>query len=136
MTSISMPNNMSSLSDKGLTSVTGELNKQASPAVEVKDDIGLVAKAIQSATFKPSNVAEASKPTQEVIAKAAAQLQDFVQSMGRNLTFSIDKTTGYHVVTVVNPDTGELIRQLPSKELLEIAQRMAQLNNALISQKA
>jgi flagellar protein FlaG len=56
--------------------------------------------------------------------------------MGRNLNISVDQTTGYHVVRVVNPDTNELIRQLPSEELLRIAQQMDSLQNALVSQKA
>jgi len=56
--------------------------------------------------------------------------------MGRNLSFSVDETTGYHVVRVMNPDTGELIRQLPSEELLKISREFERLNNALISQRA
>jgi flagellar protein FlaG len=71
-----------------------------------------------------------------VVAKAAEELQNFVRSMGRNLNFSIDETTGYHVVRVMNPDTGELIRQLPSEELLKISREFERLNNALISQRA
>jgi flagellar protein FlaG len=39
-------------------------------------------------------------------------------------------------VRVTNPDTGEVIRQLPSEELLRIAQSFEQLNAALINQKA
>jgi flagellar protein FlaG len=70
------------------------------------------------------------------VAKAAADLQQFVQSMGRNLNFSIDETTGYHVVKVVNPSTGELVRQLPSEELLKIAKDFQRLNNVLVSQRA
>ena len=77
-----------------------------------------------------------SQPTREAVAKAAADLQQFVQSMGRNLNFSIDETTGYHVVKVVNPSTGELVRQLPSEELLKIAKDFQRLNNVLVSQRA
>jgi flagellar protein FlaG len=68
--------------------------------------------------------------------KIAADLQKFVQSMGRNLSFSVDETTGYHIVKVVNPTTGELVRQLPSEELLKIARDFERLHNALVSQKA
>jgi flagellar protein FlaG len=56
--------------------------------------------------------------------------------MGRNLNFSIDQTTGYHVVRVVNPETNETVRQLPSEELLRIAQSMKQLNSTLVNQRA
>ena len=75
-------------------------------------------------------------PTREAIEKIAADLQKFVQSMGRDLSFSVDQTTGYHVVRVINPSTGELVRQLPSDELLKIARDFERLHNALVSLRA
>jgi flagellar protein FlaG len=96
----------------------------------------VVIAAIAATEIKASGVNEAAQPTREVVAKAAAQLQEFVSSMGRNLNFSIDETTGYNVVRVVNPDTGELIRQLPSEELLKISRDFQRLNNVLVSQRA
>jgi flagellar protein FlaG len=91
---------------------------------------------VASTVIKPSNVDASSQPTREVVAKAAADLQQFVQSMGRNLSFSVDESTGYHVVRVVNPNTGELVRQLPSEELLKISRDFQRLNNVLVSQRA
>jgi flagellar protein FlaG len=91
---------------------------------------------VASTVIKPSNVDASSQPTREVVAKAAAEIQQFVQSMGRNLSFSVDETTGYNVVRVVNPSTGELVRQLPSEELLKIARDFQRLNNVLVSQRA
>ena len=91
---------------------------------------------VASTIIKPSSVEASSQPTREVVAKAAADLQQFVQSMGRNLSFSIDESSGYHVVRVVNPNTGELVRQLPSEELLKISRDFQRLNNVLISQRA
>jgi flagellar protein FlaG len=105
------------------------------PQQAVKSDAEIVSKVV-STEIKSSGVNETSQPTREVVAKAAAQLQEFVNSMGRNLSFSVDQTTGYNIVRVVNPDTGELIRQLPSEELLKISRDFQRLNNVLVSQKA
>lgn len=105
---------------------------QAKPSAT---DAEVVAKVVAT-VIKPSSVDVTSQPTKEVVAKAAADLQNFVQSMGRNLNFSVDETTGYHVVRVVNPNTGELVRQLPSEELLKVARDFQRLNNALVSQRA
>ena len=101
----------------------------------VKSDAQVIAQVVTT-EIKPSGVAQTSQPTREAVAKAAADLQQFVQSMGRNLNFSVDDTTGYHVVRVVNPTTGELVRQLPSEELLQIARDFERLNSALVSQRA
>lgn len=105
------------------------------PQQALKSDAEVIAK-VAATQFKSSGVNEASQPTKEVVAKAAADLQEFVSSMGRNLSFSVDQMTGYNVVRVVNPDTGELIRQLPSEELLKISRDFQRLNNVLVSQRA
>jgi flagellar protein FlaG len=110
-------------------------NQARAPQQTIKSDAEIVAQ-VAAAAIKPSGINEAAQPTREVVAKAAAQLQEFVSSMGRNLNFSIDETTGYNVVKVVNPDTGELIRQLPSEELLKISRDFQRLNNVLVSQRA
>jgi flagellar protein FlaG len=101
----------------------------------VRSDAEVVAQ-VANTVIKPSNVEATSQPTREVVAKAAADIQQFVQSMGRNLSFSVDEVSGYHVVRVVNPSTGELVRQLPSDELLKIARDFERLNNVLVSQRA
>ena len=110
------------------------LSQPQTPAPTVADS-EIVAK-VASTVIKPSGVNEAAQPTREVVEKAAREIQAFVQKMGRNLNFSVDETTGYHVVRVVNPDTGELVRQLPSEELLKIARDFERMNNVLVSQRA
>ena len=115
--------------------VQSNLSNQTRVQQSVKSDAQVVAQ-VAATEIKASGVNEAAQPTREVVAKAAAQLQEFVSSMGRNLNFSIDEATGYNVVRVVNPDTGELIRQLPSEELLKISRDFQRLNNVLVSQRA
>jgi flagellar protein FlaG len=51
-------------------------------------------------------------------------LNDHVQTVQRNLQFSVDKATGKQVVTVTDSITDDVIRQLPSEEALELAKRM------------
>ena len=101
----------------------------------VRSDAEVVAQ-VANTVIKPSSIDATSQPTREVVAKAAADIQQFVQSMGRNLSFSVDEVSGYHVVRVVNPSTGELVRQLPSDELLKIARDFERLHNVLVSQRA
>ena len=97
-------------------------------------DAAVVA-AAASAEFKPSNVNQVMQPTRETVARAAEQMQKFVSSMGRNLNFSIDGETGHHIVRVTNPATGEVVRQLPSEEMLRLAHSLTQIS-ALVNQKA
>jgi flagellar protein FlaG len=97
-------------------------------------DAAVVAAAV-SAEIRPSNVNQVMQPTRETVARAAEQMQKFVSSMGRNLNFSIDGDTGYHIVRVTNPETGEVVRQLPSEEMLRLSHSLTQIS-ALVNQKA
>lgn len=104
-------------------------------APNIPTDAEVVSKVVNT-EIKPSSINETSQPSQAAINKAAEQIQSFVHSMGRNLQFSVDGSTGYHVVTVTNPDTGEVVRQMPSPELLKIAQSLPQFSSGLVNQKA
>jgi len=101
----------------------------------VRNDAEVVAKVI-STPIKSSNIAEATQESRAAIAKAAQEIESFMQSMGRNLNISVDGNTGYHVVTVSNPATGEVIRQMPSPELLKIAQSLPKYSGLMLNTKA
>ena len=126
--------NITSVVQRGVIQPTNLVDQNTKPGVAA--DTTIVAKAIESSKFIASDVVQENAPAREVVAKAAEQIQSFVKSMGRDLNFSVDQTTGYHVVKVIDPNTGEIVRQLPSKELLDIARSMADLQNVLVSQKA
>lgn len=118
------------------SSSTSQVTASIKPSISAgPSDAEIVAK-VAATEIKPSNVAETAQAARVAIDKAAEQIQSFVQSMGRDLKFSVDGTTGYHVVTVTNPQTGEVVRQMPSPELLKIAQSLPQFNSGLVHQKA
>ena len=133
MNPIASTNNSNTL---GLPQAAGSTPHQTGTSTPVLTDSQVVSKVIATSQVKSSDLAQVTQPSRDVIAKAAQQIQSFVQSMGRNLNFSVDQSTGYHIVRVVNPDTNEVVRQLPSEEMLKIAQTMSHLNNVLVSQKA
>ena len=56
---------------------------------------------------------------------AISRVESFLQGQNRNLTFSIDENTERSVVTVL--DSGDVIRQIPSEELLVLAERIQEL---------
>jgi flagellar protein FlaG len=53
---------------------------------------------------------------------AVARLQDHVQAVHRELHFRIDEATGQTVVRVVDTNTGTVVRQMPSQEVLDTLQ--------------
>jgi flagellar protein FlaG len=57
---------------------------------------------------------------------AVSQINDYVQNLQRSLLFTVDEASGKDVVTVLDSETDEVIRQYPSEEILAIARRLAE----------
>lgn len=77
--------------------------------------------------------------TQQEVAEAMENLKQAVagvSDMARNLQFSIDEDTGRTVVKIVDPETQEVIRQIPSEQLLSIAKSLASSTGLLVKQQA
>jgi flagellar protein FlaG len=72
--------------------------------------------------------------SQDVISKsditeAADKINTMFQNENRSLQFKVDEDSGRTVINVVDTNTGEQIKQIPSEELLEISRRIvAQLD--------
>lgn len=61
----------------------------------------------------------------DVLQQAARQVVATLP--GRNqFSFQFDRATGMTIVKVYNADTGELVRQIPTEEIVRIAQLMRQ----------
>lgn len=57
---------------------------------------------------------------------AVKNLSGYVQNITRELNFSIDHDLGRTVVTVVDEASGDVIRQIPSEEMLELSKQLAE----------
>jgi len=54
------------------------------------------------------------------MAAVAQQLRDYLRSNGRDLEFRVDTDTHAMVITVREAASGEVIRQIPSEEALQM----------------
>jgi len=86
------------------------------------DDKSLVA----NQSTEPSSSARqaSSQPSREQVDQAMKDVKQALPMQARNLQFSIDEDTGKTVVKVVDPTTKEVIRQIPSEEILAIAKAL------------
>ena len=72
----------------------------------------------------------------EQVHRAVETINRQLQAAAQNLHFSVDDTTGKTVVRVVDTGTGEIIRQVPSEELLAISRSIDRLQGLLFHQEA
>jgi flagellar protein FlaG len=67
----------------------------------------------------------------ERIDQAVSQIADFVRGLGRSLAITVDERSGDFVVQVQNADTNEVIRQIPSDDIMRIAAAVEDRNSSL-----
>lgn len=79
---------------------------------------------------------EASAPSKEELAQALKSINSVLQDRAPGLEFSIDSASDRAVVKVVDKDTQEVIRQMPSREAMEIAQALDKLHSIMAKQTA
>ncbi len=61
---------------------------------------------------------------QRALDAAARQIESFMRDAGRELEFRVDEASGQVVVNIRNPQTGELIRQIPDAAFMAMAERI------------
>ena len=75
-------------------------------------------------------------PSAGELQKALEEVAKAVAPMAQSLQFSLDKDSGKTVVKVMDTDTNEVIRQIPSEEVLAISKAVDKLKGLLIKQQA
>ena len=95
--------------------------------------------ATELATAPPAS----EKPLIDKPSASEAQLQsavnaanDFIKPINNAVEFSLDEDSERMVVKVMDIATKEVIRQIPSEEMLAIAQALDKIQGLLIKQKA
>jgi uncharacterized FlaG/YvyC family protein len=88
----------------------------------------------------PAAHAAAAQPQQMELQAAVDGVNRFLRDSQRQMVFQVDLKSGRSTVTIVNPATGEVIRQIPSAQVLEAAANLQQagmpMTGLLIDERA
>ena len=72
-------------------------------------------------------------PEPERVRQAVDQIQRAVPLVAQNLQFLVEKATGKTIVRVVDSQTREVIRQIPTEEVLSIARALDRMQGLLFN---
>ena len=108
------------------TNVVQQVQKNTAPERHV---------AAASGQQMPSDQAEERASMQQV-ESAVSKISDFVQNFQRDLQFSVDKDSDRLIVKVVDSETQEVIRQIPSEEMLRIARSLDSSESLIFREQA
>ena len=96
------------------------------------------------APMAPGKVLSAAQPPARVapqfddvqVKEAIAAANKAVAEHNSSIEFSVDPEHGTTIVRVVDTNTGDVIRQMPSEEMIQIAKVLDQFQGMLIRRRA
>jgi flagellar protein FlaG len=121
---------------------TMNVEEKAKPQVTPVKDSSDAGKTALDEKALHGNTAEAQKKqkqlTEEEINRLAKEIQDRLDFIGGNLALGLgtDKETSSIIARITEKKTGEVVRQIPSEELLELEQKLKDLTGMLFDERA
>ena len=70
------------------------------------------------------------------VTKAISQIQIMMDLRNRSVSFTRDQETGADIIKVIDDNTGDTIRQLPSEELLTFMKNLTRMLGTFLDEKA
>lgn len=80
--------------------------------------------------FKDASDVKRDIPPKE-LEKVASEIQIHLKRLNTELRLEVDSRSKKVVVKIIDPDNGQVIRQVPSEEMLEISKRMDEIIGVL-----
>ena len=137
--------NLSSVSSSILSSLSSNNGTQiASSNVQPTSSVNIINKTAntepsEAMTQSQAIVVEAEQKLEtkkkEELHKAVKELNEYVKSMDRGLSFRLDEESGRQVITVIEVTSGDIIRQIPDEKMLEVARELAASGSGLIAER-
>lgn len=101
-----------------------------------KNQASAETQANNAAQPKSFDTTKVSENDQEALGGAVSSMNELMSALGHSLRFNIDAETGKTIVKVIDSQTQEVIKQIPSEEMLAISKALDKLQGLLVKQKA
>jgi flagellar protein FlaG len=102
----------------------------APPSADAVTKVRDVSSSQQGATAARESTGQA-KDQARSIDDVVSGLNEMVQNLHRHLQFSVDEDSGDTVIKVIDSDTQQVVRQIPSEEIVRLHQRLKDAAGAL-----
>lgn len=104
---------------------TASSNSPKQPVVKLPSEKSTTTNSAESVRQNlPAGKAITPEPTSEEVKVAVEKLNTQIQSLQRELSFSVDEDSGRTVVKVIDSKTGDIVRQIPSDQVLRLARQL------------
>jgi flagellar protein FlaG len=99
------------------------------------------APAVETSKITELNKQEKSEPQPKQVVNdkeveaAVVKLNDYAQSVSRQLQFSVDEESGKTIVKVIDAETGETIRDIPPEEILKMQNQLREASERFLKKE-
>ena len=80
---------------------------------------------------KPEKLQSKAQSTENMMKRVAEAMDKYVRSTQHDLEIKIHEGTGRILIKVVSQETGEVIREIPPEEMLDLAVKMEEMAGVL-----
>ncbi|MBY0499008.1 MAG: flagellar protein FlaG [Nitrosomonas sp.] len=84
----------------------------------------------------PDQIAQSITANADQLHEAVGKIEKFSLAVQQNLKFSIDEDSGKTVIKVMDATTDEIVRQIPTEEVIDIARTLSKIHGALFNDRA
>ena len=120
----------------GSTSVASKTERASATSAKIVAEVVERKPSEDAASTSATRVEGGPMASREEVEAAVATIQDFVQTVRRSLNFSLEEGSGRVVVKVTDAGSGDVIRQIPSEEALQLAENLSEVRSLLFKAKA
>lgn len=116
---------------------TVNLTSSATPSA-TRREVSVSNLALMGEVAQPAGGKEAGETASAAdnATSAVEKFKTLVHELQRNLDFSVDDSSGQVVVKVIDGESGKLIRQIPSEDLLRLSERLEDMRSLLFKAEA
>lgn len=125
-----------SVSPRPLQSSSANYTAQPMSGAVQTSEARVVAQPEKGADTSGSNLGNQRREGFETLKAAVEKTQEFVNLKTNDIQFSLDEDLSRMVVKVIDKSTKDVIRQIPSEEMLEIAKALERLQGLLVKEQA
>jgi len=77
-----------------------------------------------------------AKEAEAIAEEVVSGLNDLVHDLHRELKFSVDKDSGDMVIKVIDQETDEVVREIPSEEVVRLRKRLKEAEGVIFQGSA
>lgn len=91
---------------------------------------------VESPTPSEAPVATAVVPGKEELMALAEEMNQTLKQINGNYSVSVDDATGVMVVRITDEDTGEVVKQIPPQQILDVSVSVERIVGLLVNDQA